>query len=584
MRKRNPVVQPRKELADLLVEYLAQLSVDFIFGIPGGAIEPLYNALARSARQGGPRAVVARHETGAAFMADGYYRQTGKLGVCCSTTGPGATNLITGVASAYENHIPLLAITAQTSLSHFGKKPFQDSSCVGIDTVGMFKHCTHYSTLVSHADQLERKLITAIMTAFQSQGPVHLSIPRDVLRSPALPDAPHYDLPNLIRRPALFDIAATEALVQQLALARKSAIVVGNGLGSAISDILALAEWLNAALITTPHGKGFINPAHPLYRGIIGFAGHASARTALIDPEVDTILAIGTNLGEWASNGWDSEALLNKRLVHVDSSEDHLSHSPMAKLHVRGYPEIVIAQVLARLQHQFPRSEAITQLSTADTPPGFEVINPEKCLQASIPIKPQWLMSRLTELFPPDTCFLADTGNSQAWSIHYLHSPIHEHPSTPYGGSYRATMEFASMGWAISAAIGTSLGKPSHPVVCITGDGSLLMSSHELSVAVQEHLPVIFIILNDSSLGMVKHGQMLAKAEPVAFELPTIDFCAYAKTMGATGFAINTPDDLLNLDIPAICRASGPTLLDVRIDPEEIPPIIARLQVLRANP
>ena len=128
------------ELGDLLVAYFEQLNIDYVFGIPGGAIEPLYNALARSRRRGGPRPIVPRHETGAIFMADGYYRQTGKLGVCCATTGPGATNLITGAASAYENHIPILIITAQTALANFGRGAFQESSCTGINTVGMFQY------------------------------------------------------------------------------------------------------------------------------------------------------------------------------------------------------------------------------------------------------------------------------------------------------------------------------------------------------------------------------------------------------------------------------------------------------------
>lgn len=160
------VVEP--EMGDLLVAYLNQLGVEYVFGVPGGAIEPLYNALARSERNGGVRAVVARHETGAAFMADGYARNTGKLGVCCSTTGPGATNMITGVASAYENNVPMLAITAQTAISTFGKGAIQDSSYTGINTIGLYQHCTRYNTLISHPAQFEQKLSAAIMSAMGS--------------------------------------------------------------------------------------------------------------------------------------------------------------------------------------------------------------------------------------------------------------------------------------------------------------------------------------------------------------------------------------------------------------------------------
>ena len=174
-------VLTESEMGDLLVAYLNQLGIEYVFGVPGGAIEPLYNALARSERQGGVRAVVARHETGAAFMADGYARNTGKLGVCCSTTGPGATNMITGVASAYENNVPMLVITAQTAISTFGKGAIQDSSCTGINTVGLYQHCTRYNTLISHPAQFEHKLSAAIMSAMGSPaGPAHISVPRDV--------------------------------------------------------------------------------------------------------------------------------------------------------------------------------------------------------------------------------------------------------------------------------------------------------------------------------------------------------------------------------------------------------------------
>ena len=172
------------EVGDLLVSYLEQIGVEFVFGIPGGPIEPLYNALARSEKRGGIRSVVARHETGAAFMADGYARNSGKLGVCCATAGPGATNIITGVASAYDNHSPLLVITAQTSIENFGRNAAQESGDTGINTVAMFEPCTHYNTLVSHVNQFEHKLASAIMTAFRSPiGPSHLSIPLDVLRA-----------------------------------------------------------------------------------------------------------------------------------------------------------------------------------------------------------------------------------------------------------------------------------------------------------------------------------------------------------------------------------------------------------------
>ncbi|MGR9107584.1 MAG: thiamine pyrophosphate-binding protein, partial [Gammaproteobacteria bacterium] len=159
------VTSPVFENGDLILYTLEKIGVEYLFGIPGGAIEPLYNALARSQARGGIRSVIARHETGAAFMADGYTRESGIMGVCCSTTGPGATNLLTGVASAYENEIPMLVITAQTPLHTFGRCALQESSCTSVNTIGMFQFCTRYNSLVSHPAQLEHKLNAAIRTA-----------------------------------------------------------------------------------------------------------------------------------------------------------------------------------------------------------------------------------------------------------------------------------------------------------------------------------------------------------------------------------------------------------------------------------
>jgi len=584
------------EGGDLLIAYLEQLAVEYVFGVPGGAIEPLYNALARSARRGGPRSVVARHETGAAFMADGYARQTGKLGVCGATTGPGATNLITGVASAYENHIPMLVITAQTALANFGRGAFQESSCTGINTVGMFQYCTRYNTLVSHIDQFERKLIAAIMSAYQSPaGPAHLSVPLDILRSPVPGQGPAYNLIELLYRPSLLDDEAVDKLCLQIEKGRKVVFVIGEGCNEAIGIILELALWIKATLVTMPHGKGLVSPYHPLFRGVIGFAGHGSASEALTDPEVDVVVAIGTSLGEWSSNGWDASALLNHRLIHVESTEGHFIRSPMARLHVRGRIITIFERLFSHIRKTLPRASELepierrrptsTMRAMLPEPKRYFRLNEEaKYDDNSTPIKPQRLMRELPRLFPPNTRFLADTGNSMAWAIHYLHPFDRRMAGQRHANSgvFRSCLEFASMGWAIGAAIGTALGCPDDPVVCITGDGSLLMSGQEMTVAIQERLPVIFIVLNDGALGMVKHGQRLAGAECIGCELPETDFAALARAMGAEAHTIHSPQDLLNLDVDALCNRAGPTLLDVYVDPEEVPPIATRIRVLGA--
>ncbi|MGE5467410.1 MAG: thiamine pyrophosphate-binding protein, partial [Ignavibacteria bacterium] len=228
----------RPDVADILVSYLEQIGVEVVFGIPGGAIEPLYNALARSARRGGPRHVLARHESGAAFMADGYARETGKLGVCCATSGPGATNLITGVSCALDNGIPMLVITGQPALPTFGRGPLQESACTGINTLGMFQHCTLYNSLVSHPKQFEAKLVGALQRATRApRGPAHLSMPVDVFRSPSPHAATSYDLRGLLQPSALIDDSAVDALCELLATANKIVVLVGGWCGEAIGEI-----------------------------------------------------------------------------------------------------------------------------------------------------------------------------------------------------------------------------------------------------------------------------------------------------------------------------------------------------------
>ncbi len=624
--------------ADLIIDYLEQLGIEYVFGIPGGGIEPLYNALARSQRRGGPRAIVARHETGAAFMADGYARETGKLGVCCATTGPGATNMITGVASAFLDRIPLLAITAQTSLRTFGRGAIQESSCTGVNTVAMYQQCTLYSSLVSHAEQLETKLINAITIALQPpRGPVHLSIPLDIMRTPLSIDHGN-NLASLIKPSQAVDETAVEQLFRSMHNAHSPVLVLGAGAREAIGNILEIALLINAQIVTTPHGKGLVSSYHPRYRGVCGLAGHATAQGLLKDPAVDIVLAIGTDLDELATNSWTPNALLSKKSIFIDSTSVNFARSPKAGQHISGNIRGIFERLLARFYHEHKNDEEVLwELPEHNRPKNFPVIpfnrraherrreslpssisgtviplqhherhrdndrrkvvamppttrrfvlaDERKYLSNAAPIKPQRLMYDLSRLLPPTTRFLADIGNSFLWVIHYLH-PFDRRilgSRTPIAGTIRLGMGFASMGWAIGGAVGTALAAPGNPVVCITGDGALLMSGQELNTAVQERLPIIFVILNDAAYGTVKHGQQMAEAEPIGFELAPVDFGAYARSMGAQAFLIKSPDDMAELNFAALCKHAGPTVLDVHIDPNELPPLHERISMLKTE-
>lgn len=563
--------------ADLIIHYLAALGIDTVFGVPGGAIEPLLNSLARSQRNGGPRFISARHECGAAFMADGYFRETGKMGVVCSTTGPGATNLVTGVASAHADEVPMLVITAQTPLPKFGKGALQESSCTAIDTVGIFKHVTQFNTLVSHAEQLEAKLISAIMSAHRRpNGPAHISIPADILRAPA-EIKPHIHSDLLVHNFSMSDDSAIERLCEKLAKVDNIVVYVGNGVGKANKQVMEFIELTEAAFVTGPIGKSWVDETHPQYRGVYGFAGHESARALLQNKDVDLILAVGTALGELCTSGWTTE-LLNTKLVHIDSSIEHFTRSPMANLHVFGNIDAIFNRLLISVRTARKWGRKWASIPGANTCPNIlgnfvTLAHPEKCLSDDIPLKPQRLMHHLSHHLPENTRIFIDAGNSWSWATHYLSRQNSQ-------GLYRIAMGFGSMTWSIGAAIGSAAGNATAPTLCIVGDGSYLMSAQEITVAAQHKLPVIFLILNDAAMGMVMHGQKLGQQESIGWELNTVDYAALARAMGIHGIVIDSPHQLDNLNWSELFAQNHPILIDVRIDRDEVPPMGDRVKGL----
>jgi acetolactate synthase-1/2/3 large subunit len=573
-----PFNQYAWELGDQLVAYLNALGIEYVFGVPGGAIEPLYNALARSEREGGIRSVVARHEGGAAFMASAYAYNSGKLGVCCATTGPGATNLITGVASAYSNDIPLLVLTAQTSQEKWGRGALQESSDDGVDIVNMFAPITGYSHAVLHVNAFEPQLLNAISSALDKRLPAHLSIPVNILRTKQTRET----LKPLFTGDWIQNVCSDEDIARlksMIEASKKPVFLLGDTARYAIGHILDLANMLRAEIVTNPHAKGLVNPFHPRFRGVYGFGGHLDAIKAVTDS--DLVICIGANFGEWSSNNWDL-SLMNNNLVHIDVLQRRFRRSPGAK-HILGDVALIFDRLLSRVSRPLQAVDTINSSAEAvQSNRAFQLDDEQSFLSEDSPIKPQRLMRELPKLFPPHTRYLADPGNSMTWATHYLH-PFDRRLAgkrAPHGGLFQSSYEFASMGWAIASSVGVAMALPGTPIVCLTGDGSWLMGGLEITVAIQEKLPIIFIILNDGALGMVKHGQRLAGAEKTSFELPKIDYACMAQSMGAAGHIISSPQDLLVLNILEICSRKGPTVLDVRVDGEEVPPMALRMNAL----
>jgi acetolactate synthase-1/2/3 large subunit len=400
-------------------------------------------------------------------------------------------------------------------------------------------------------------------------------------------------------RPRLVDEWALAALERELCASSRPVFLIGSGAAEAVGSIMSVIRLTGALFITTPDAKGLINPHHQAYRGVFGFGGHESA-SELLKNGADLVVAFGTGFGELASGGW-SELILNHRLVHVDESEENLVRSPMARLHVRGSMRAICSKLNASLSEKIPPASAPCPISERRDKAHVKLASPEMLHSDAVPIKPQRLMNELSERFPVSTRFVVDAGNSMLWAPHYL-SPLDRRAhgdrrsSTEGGGEpqsrsfserrstcsswLRLALEFCPMGWAIGAAVGIARANPRSPVVCITGDGSFLMSAQEISTAAEENLPVVYVILNDHAYGMVMHGQRLAGAEPIAFELPRIDFCKMAEAMGVAAHVIESPADFDLIDFDRLLSRTGPTLLDVRIDREEQPPLIMRLKTL----
>lgn len=563
--------------SDLVIEYLVQLGVSRIFGVPGGAIEPFFDAVSRAEKQQRPiDIVVSRHESGAAFMADGYYREAGGLGVCCSTTGPGATNMLTGVSSAREDNIPMLVITAQTARNKFGNKALQDSSCAAVDVVSMYRACTKYSTLVSHPEQLETKLIQALNTALTPpMGPVHLSIPADILGMP-LDDEPVAKTSLFQQTFSFVTENAAEQLAQAVGAAQRVLIFVGEQSNVENNQLLELAEMLDAAIVSDPAGRHRIDETHPRYYGAFGFSGHTRARNLVLEQQYDLVLALGTQVGELGTSGWESK-LLSERMVHIDSSNEPFARTPSAKLHICGPMPEIIQQLCAdvtimRIKGQ--RWQNPAKLSNLG--PLLNEDEQRKAYSNSTPLKPQRLFSTLATTLPDNTRIFLDAGNTWTWAIHYM-------PRKNSQGHTRIAMGYGSMTWAIGASVGSAVTNPTAPHVCITGDGSYLMAGQEITVAIQHQLPLVMMILNDDALGMVKHGQRLGKAEQIGFELPHISYAGMAEAMGIEGIIIESPEQLDEINFQRLFNKQAPTIIDLRIDPEEVPPMGERIKGLTTN-
>lgn len=560
--------------ADVLVRYLEQEGVEYLFGVPGGHLLALYDAVHRS---GKIRTVLAKNEQGAGYMANGYARVSGRLGVCCGTVGPGATNLVSGVATAFMDSVPLLVLTAQVGTTAIGKGALQEAAGDGrtVDQVGIFRPITKYSMMISRPNVLPEAVRKAVRIALSGRpGPVHLDIPSDVLKGEIedqiLPIARYRSV-----HPMAIDLSLVKRAAGLLAAAGRPAMLVGAGAiaARAQADVLALAEKLDIPVATSLRGKGAIPEDHPLSLGCVGLYGTRAANSYLRSG-VDVLLAVGCSFHEFTTHCWDPAFQPSMALIQIDIDPAEVGKNYPVDVALVGDAQVVLKCLLDATEGVSRRAD-----NGREDLARFKETNDyfaEPAMKSNdFPLKPQRLMKELREALPPETIIFTDIGNSLTWVERCL--PVVQN------GAIVSMTGLAAMGSGVAGAVGGQLAAPQRPVVCVCGDGDFQMTGMEVVTAVAYRAPVIWVILDNSRLGMIYDIQKLMYQGRIeASNLQNPDLVMLAQAMGAQGYRIQRPGELKDV-INNSLESRKPTVIDVPIDADELPPMKPRMLALERS-
>jgi acetolactate synthase-1/2/3 large subunit len=548
--------------AKAVVESLERQNVKVIFGIIGGAILPVYDALCDSKI----RHILSRHEQCAAHAADGYARASGKAGVCMATSGPGATNLVTGIANAYMDSSPVIALTGQvpadgSNTSYLiGRDAFQEADIIGITTP-----ITKYNYQVREAAEIPKTVKMAFYIATTGRpGPVLIDLPKDVQAAVAEME---FSAKIEIRGykpssdPHPLQIKKAAALLTK---AEKPLILAGGGVitSNASPELLQIAELLMAPVATTLMGKGSFPEIHPLSLGNIGMHGNPVANKLLL--ETDVLLAVGTRFADRSSAKLDSFCPDAKK-IHIDIDAAEIGKNIAVDVPIVGDAKKSLKALHDSLMEQLKRKESsawIKRVKEAKEQFNSVANNDTKYL------KPQTLLPELRKLLPEDTIVTTEVGQNQMWAALYFKA-LKPRTFISSGG-------LGTMGFGFPAALGAKVACPDRPVVDIAGDGSFIMTEQELATSVMEDIPVTVIVLNNSVLGMVAQWQrMFFNRRYIAVKLGNVpDFVKLAEAYGAQGFHVGSIKEFSKAVKEAL-KSKVTTVIDVPISPEEnVLPII----------
>ena len=528
--------------AGIITELLVRQGVSTVSGIPGGANLPLYDALGRSRI----RHVLARHEQGAGFIAQGIARATGRAGVCFGTSGPGATNLVTAIADAKLDSIPLVVITGQVPQALIGTDAFQE-----VDTYGLTVPISKHNYLVRSAHELLRVVPEAFAIAQTGRpGPVVIDVPKDVqLETIDIAVWPLPGQPQIAVAPSPDQV---EQFVDVLRVAERPILYVGGGViaSNAAGLILDLAERVGIPVAMTLQGLGVIPAEHPLSLGMLGM--HAARATTMLLDEADLLLAIGVRFDDRAT-GKVSEFCKHATIVHVDIDSSEIHKIKPANLGIVADARVTLERLLVRVA-SVNRQRWLARVATVKQRCGL----PNQSV-ADGP-SPMALLRTIAAAIDPQSIIATDVGQHQMWVAQYY--PFKQPRTLLTSGG------LGTMGFGLPAAIGAALAKPEVPVVCVTGDGSLLMNIQELATLVECQTNVKVIVMNNQHLGLVRQQQTLfygGRLQASQFEaLP--DFVAIAKGFGLRGVDLRTSHGPLD-DLRRALDEPGPLLINVPIHP-----------------
>ncbi len=535
--------------AQILIQTLIEQGVTDVFGYPGGQVINIYDALYEY--QDKINHILTAHEQGAAHAADGYSRATGKVGVCLATSGPGATNLVTGIATAMLDSIPLVAITGNVPNSLIGKDSFQE-----IDITGVTLPITKHNFFVKKIEDLAPTLREAFLIAKSGRpGPVLVDIPKDV--QVAKYDFEPQPVAAKINPPKVENDLIAQA-AEMIAEAKKPYIYVGGGaagLGLG-EDIVAFAQKIDAAIGCSFMGLSAVPQANETFLGMQGMHGHFASSMA--QNEADLILAVGVRFSDRATGNLAKFAK-NSKIIQLDPDCAEVNKNVRVNLGIVGDVEDAFKRIAAACSES-KKPEWIAQVRALKAEE--ESISEEIAAAAKAPLTPKMVFDIINELKPAKTITATDVGQHQMWAAQY----------STFDGPRRFVSSggLGTMGFGLGAAIGAYVATKD-PVVLITGDGSFGMNLNELATAVTYKIPVVIVLMNNGVLGMVRQWQTLFFGKRYSSTVLTrkTDFVALAKAFGAEGYLAETAVDFRKA-FDAALKAGKTTVIDVRIDKDEL--------------